>query len=430
MRAPSTGLHLKLIMAFSALLAWCVYHIWQTWSAFPPDLSALYMAGYVHSEGMYDLIYARPSGFFGGTPREWISLLPKLGLSGEYVLPYVYPPLWAGVLSPAAGALSPQEFFRAAALVQIPMMAGSVFLAWRLVQPVRMALWGWVAISTLLLTVSMVSYFAIEQLQPQILVTFVTLAAFERYVAGKSRIAGLLLAVAAALKLAPAALVVIFLLDRNWAAFRFFAITLFALVGISLILMGPQLHFDFVDSLGIVSGGVFITSVNYSVTALMHGIGIELQQFQNWVDLSGRNIRLDATEPVVMILSKVLLALLVVATVWRTRALAPRPRLVARLFAISALISMFGPLSWVHYFLPQLFLLPALPGLIGTRAGATCIVLFGVLTSVPAYFALLGSYTSDLPVMAVGTCTMLVLAWMVTSKPAKRRALAGDSATA
>ncbi|WP_152544564.1 glycosyltransferase family 87 protein [Actibacterium mucosum] len=411
---------IKTALAVAALAGWCLFQFWRMWSAFPPDLSALYMAGYLHAEGMYDLIYARPSGFFGGTPREWWGILPRLGLSGENVLPYVYPPLWAGLLSPIAGALSPEAFFRGALLIQIPMIAASVVLAWRILRPTSLPLWAWIMISVGLLSTSMLSKFAVVQLQPQITVIFLILLSFERYGAGKAQMAGAILAIAAALKLAPVVLAVIFVMDRNWTAFRMCALVGVCLAAVSVTLMGPQLHFAFLDSVRSLSDGVFITSVNYSVNAMLHGIGIEMGFFQTWVDLNTRNIRLNSSEVLVDRLCLALLAFSLIAVLWRTRAMSERTRLTVRIFAIAGLFSLFGPLGWAHYFVLQMLLVPAMIPILGARSGGLILLVFGLMTSVPAFNMLRSAYSSDLPVMAASTIMMLLTIWAITSRPHAR----------
>jgi len=67
-------------------------------------------------------------------------------------------------------------------------------------------------------------------------------------------------------------------------------------------------------------------------------------------------------------------------TSWSTAAPA-HERLVRRLAALNIVFTLTAPLSWAHYYLLVLVLLPALPGLLGRRLGGVWLVIFGLLTS-------------------------------------------------
>ncbi len=408
------GIDIRLAAAAALLAALCAYALGQVWHGFPPDLSAIWMAGHLFASGQFDLIYAAPAGFFGSSPPDWQPLLPALGLQGRDVLPYVYPPLWAALVAPLAAVLGPQAFFQAAAVAEIAMLVGSVLVAWRLCRGFAVPLWAWILASAALIGTSVISFTALMHLQPQIVVVFLTLLAFERHGAGRTATAGAILAAAAALKLAPAALALIFLFDRDARALAGFALTGAAFALLSLALAGPALHFAFLDSMGAASAGLFVTSITYSAEVLAYGAAALLGLAPE-VDGAARNFRVEVPGALALLTRAAGLALLV-WMIAATRALDPARRLPARLFLLSLLVNLFGPLGWVHYYLPQLLMLPALAGLLPAARGAALAVGAATLTSWPVLLALRPALPGDFAIAALGTGTMLILFAAVTAK--------------
>lgn len=411
----------RLIPAAVLLAALMIAAIRMMWTAHPPDLSALYMAGYLFAEDRFDLIYAAPAGFFGATPPDWMPVLGEIGLYGQEVLPFVYPPLWAALLSPIAGAVDPATFFRAADIALVCLLAGSVLVAWRMARDWAMPLWAWILVATAALATSTMSLMAMMQLQPHILVVFLTLLAFERYGAGRSLTAGVCLGLAAALKLSPAALILIFMLDCDRRALAGFAGMAGLCAMASLALAGPDLHRAFLDSMAQAVSGTQITGVTFSADVLLNGAASALGLAAP-LDLAQHNIRIPHTPMPAKLAGR--LAMLA-ALIWMLRSTAgldPQKRIVARLFLLSLLVGLFGPLGWAFYFLPQLFLLPALVGLLPRRNGAAIMAATLALTSWPL-FTLIGMHVAgDYPRAALGAVVLLALFAAVTAMLARRNA--------
>ncbi len=384
-----------------------------TWNAHPPDLSALYMAGYLFDTGQQGLIYASPEGFFGGASPLWEAPMAEAGLRGKEVLAYVYPPLWAALLSPLAGALEPETFFRIAAVLLTGLVVASSLLAWRLARGWAMPLHHWLPVSALVLGTSLAVLMAMMQLQPHVMVVFLVLLAFERLSAGRSGWAGACLGLAAALKLGPAALVLIFLAERDWRALGSFAATLVVCAGASLLLAGPALHVDFIASVGAAVAGTQITGVTFSAEVLLVGAAA-LAGLAEPLDPAGRAIRVGETALWLGALGKLAMLALMLWAARATERLDRRQRLAARLFLLSLLVGLFGPLGWVFYFLPQIYLLPALVGLLPAAMGLRVLVAAAVLTSWP-FFAWVGLLApGDVPRAALGALVMLGLFVAVT----------------
>ncbi len=388
------------------------------WNGFPPDLSAIYMAAYVHGTGMPELMYDAPPHFFNGVPPNWMPLLPELGLTGKTALPYVYPPLWAVLLSPVTQVIGPYTFFNVMAVIELAMMIASVGLCWRMARRFALPAWSWVLLTLGLLVTSVISFGAVMHLQPQIVVVFLILLAFERYSSGHFVLAGGILGVAAALKIAPAGLVLIFLFDRQWRSLVAFTITGAALGLLSLMLAGVQLHLDFLTSAAAASASPLVTAMAYSAEILVYGVATSFDLAPP-ITAGAADFRLPEIA-LVQILSKALLILCLGWAIFATTKLDADRRLVARLFLFSLLINLFGPLGWAHYFLPQLFLLPALIGLLPFRIGAVSIITVATLTSHMALPKLESVFQSDLGLACVGAGTMLALFCVVTANLRQR----------
>ncbi|MBC56434.1 MAG: hypothetical protein CL814_05810 [Confluentimicrobium sp.] len=408
MGTQSRQVNIATVAGVMLLAGWAVLTVMGHWNIWMRDLSAVYMAARLYAEGQAGLIYAAPEGFFGGTPAAWTDTLAALGVADQDALPYIYPPLWAALLAPLAGTLGPYAFFNLATTVQVPLIALSSVLAWRILRPAALPFWQWSVVTVILLKSSLIAGFALILMQPQITVIFLILLAFERYRAGAFVLAGAVLGLAAMLKLAPAGLVLIFVLDRRWRALAGLAAAC-ALIGLAgLAVAGPALHLEFLHSLGRIGAGLFITPVNFSVPALIHTAGA-LAGLLPPIDPAAHNIRIPAVPPAVGVISKLLLLGGIALLIRATAGLPDATRLPTRLFALSLLLNLFGPVSWAHYFLLQLLLLPGLFGLLPARRAIPLTLLIGAAGSNAAFGFIRASFPGDIPFMALNTGVMLLL---------------------
>lgn len=408
-KSNDRSLGTKFLHLAAAVIAvtWIYLKITYLWDNFPDDLSAVYMAGWLVDNGRADLVYSVPNGFFGKTPDDWKPFLETLGVPDHFfVTPYVYPPLWAIVISPVCHAMDMVEFFRLSGVVFLVLLVLSVWLAWRIVRPATLNFPVWLLLSISLLATSSISSYALTLMQPQIAVTFICLLAFERYGAGNDRVAALLLALAAAIKLTPAALAVLFLMDRNWRALGFF---IFGCLGLALagwIVAGPQMHSAFFASLKEFDSGVLIAVSNWSVEAAISGL-LALAGYFPDIDPMKTIFLIPSRLPVVVLLCR-LLAL--AALIWlhiRTRNLHSNRRLTVRLLCVSLLVPLFGPIGWTHYYLLPLLLIPSLASILPQRIGLPALVAIGIALSQAVFFYGYKTFTSGLSTMIPGTVIML-----------------------
>lgn len=125
-------------LSATLLALWAAVTLWQRWDLWAEDLSAVYIAGWLWQSGEQGLIYATPPAFFGGVATSWFPAMEALGIADKTSFAYVYPPVWAVLTAPLTTLLSPQSFINAVAMVQIPLLAASVWLAGRIAKPTAM----------------------------------------------------------------------------------------------------------------------------------------------------------------------------------------------------------------------------------------------------------------------------------------------------
>lgn len=388
------------------LVFWAAVTVWQQWGAWAEDLSAVYIAGWLWHTGQGALIYDAPPAFFGGTADSWQPAMAAMGIENENSFAYVYPPIWAVLTAPLTDTLSPRAFFNAVALVQIPLLAASLWLAGRLLKPARMPWWLWTAIGLVTLNLSIQSHLAIWYNQPTMTVGFLILLAFERLGAGRSVAAGVTLALAAAIKLSPAAFVLIFLIDRQWRATASFAAAGAALGLLSIALAGWPAHLAFLDSLALVKGVAYLVAVNTSLKPLLMAAGSALGAGAPIDPATTQLVYASVPGWVLTVLSGAGIATVLIVG----RVVAPLDSALRRGLAVLALsitIPLFGPLGWGHYYVVPMLLLPGLLFLLPPRTAIALGALVGV-PSLAAVFAEIGV----LPWPPVSYTAIMCTAWL------------------
>ena len=364
-------------VALAMLAAWTAVTLLQQWGRWAEDLSAVYIAGWLWHSGQAALIYDAPPHFFGGIADSWLPAMQALGIADQTSFPYVYPPLWAVLAAPLTGLLSPQGFFDLVTLVQIPLLAASAWLAGRILKPAAMPWRVWAAISLVTLIFSLQSYLALRHNQPTITVGFLTLLSIERLGAGRPVAAGIALAVAAAIKLTPAAFVLVFLLDRQWRAAAAFAVAGAALGLLSVALAGWTAHAAFLASLAHLKSVAYLIAVNTSLLPATLALGSAAGLLPPVDPAVTQHVYTSVPAWLSPAIS--VLAVGLIAAFWR--ALWPLPGRLRRglgLLALSIVLALTGPLGWLHYYLMPMLLLPGLLGLLPARAAIPLLALVGL----------------------------------------------------
>ena len=332
-----------------------------------PDLLATWMAADAFARGAWDAIYAGSDGLFTMRPPEaWVAPLRAAGHDAA-IYPYVYPPLWAWLVSGLTHVTDYAAFRTVASVVNPLLLAGTVWLAARAagdgVRRLTFVLTGLV-----LMAVSLAGVVAIEQNQPAILVGFLLVLAVERDRAGHPVAAGAALAVAAALKLYPAVFVLIWLARGRWRAAAAFAGVGGTLGLVSLAVGGWDLHMAFLAEVRAISSTVLTTYFTWNLDSTVWTL-LRPEGSQFVPDISttaeGAGWTVLTKPPLWALFDKAALAGFAVA-LWAAARRTDDAILWPLAFAGLALIS---PLTWGYHYLPALAFLPAL-ALCHGRAGA------------------------------------------------------------
>ncbi|HPE26550.1 MAG TPA: glycosyltransferase family 87 protein [Albidovulum sp.] len=406
------------------LVLWFAVTLAGHWQSPSSDLAPLYMAGWFLAEGRPDLVYAAPPLFFGGTPPAWKETLDALGNPWPHAFPYIYPPLWAKLLSYLTPLVGPVAFTKAVMVLHVAMLTAAVAIAARLARPSGMRPLIWVVISLALLQTSVFSETALHFNQPQITVMFLTLLAFERLQAGSDRTAGVLLGVAAAIKILPGVFVLLFLFERRWRAAAIFAATVAGLVVLSFLVAGAGLHGDFLTAVDRIENTLPVVPSNASaqVSFLLAADALGLLS----VPTTPAGAFLTTGEvpflPVVAMAARVLLVALLAAFAFR---LAPRDPFVRRarsLLALSVLIALFSPVGWLHYYVISLLLLPQLAAVMPPRLALPAFVVFGAMTSSTLYIQSVLAFGWDWTIINIAVSALwfgvLFVIWRSAGRPA------------
>ena len=391
-------------LAILAAALWAAVVLYGALGSWPADLSAMYLAGYFHNAGHMDLIYASPVRFFGSDmPPTWIAFRDAWTSPDNAVFPFVYPPIWAALMAPVASSLTPYEFFDLAYFVQVTMIAASIFLAYRIVRP-AMPVLVWTLLSIAILWVSLITATAILHNQPQITVAFLCLLAFERYGRGHSSLAGILLALATAIKLTPLFLVLVFVIDRNWRALATFLLTGGLLALASLALTGPALHWVFLSKLAVISEQIAIMRINWAMEAALFEIWSWATDIRPL--LTTEDVQMPIKEPLWITL--ITRTTLIAGLIWifvQARRRGPEPLLALK---IALIVTLTGPLAWAHHYLFCLFFLPALFSIWPQRLAAVLVLIIVVGSSVPVFTWLNLTITGIHATMLSGVGAMLL----------------------
>ena len=356
------------------LFSYCFYHARSS-----ADFMALWLAGESLAKGAPNLIYRiDPAYFTMLPPAEWIERLHSRGYRGD-VYPYIYPPLWAWLAAKATGVMHYETLRTVAGALNPVLMVATVALAWRVVAP-AMSLALYLAIGSICTALSSVGVYALFQDQPQILVAFLTLVAIERAEHGKPYLAGIALALAAAIKLYPALYVILWLASGKRQAAYSFVVTGVVLGGLSVAATGWPLHAQFLHVLGTVADTAVITRLSYAWESLA------AQTFYwNQTHLI-ESLPVDPADPgrVYWVVLAKPLALSMLFKGLLVAALAGLARLFhearcrderAALWPLAfALLPLLSPIGWCYYYLSAVAFVPILVSRLGVACGSALIV--------------------------------------------------------
>lgn len=361
---------------------------WRHYGSTSPDLLASWMAGLNFARGAFDQVYYGSNGLFTMRPPEsWVVELQSGGHT-EAIYPFIYPPLWAWVMSKVTMITTFPVLVFVANLVNPILIMASVLLAARMVAG-QLSTKVFLLIAALALGSSVTAVVALEQNQPQILVSFLLVLAAERTLKGDDRMAGLALALAASIKLYPAVFAIIWLAQRNWSALTAFTLFGGALGLASIAVAGWPMHAAFLHELSAISGTALVTFFTHSIDPtiaelffkdqMTFYLGLDAEAVAGWTVME---------KPALWrVLSGLgMLSVIVGIFVFAGRPVGRDPLFWPTAFIALALVS---PLSWGYHYLSALVFLPVLIDRLGLRLGAFSI--FAILWPTSIFYILIDS---------------------------------------
>lgn len=379
------------IVILGVFVAVTLHSYWGNW---PVDLSAVYFAAYFFDAGAYDLVYA-PDGqaFWDRAHPEWRELARAQGYDANLLPAYVYPPLWAAVLGPWASAVSFASFANTFLLGFLAAIIGMILMAYKLARLFATTAGTRVIpfapfclIGVLLAGYTSFGSISFQLGQPQILVSFLLMLCLYLLSLDKDISAGSVLALAAAIKLMPAMLVVLFVMERRWRALGAFVVAGALLAGLSVIVAGWPMHQALLERIGNLSSQISISRLGIGIETVLYHIGQAANGEVQWLierpDLVDKPAWLTAS-------NRAILAAGLLAIWWYTRPVLPQIRLWARFALLFVLVVTTASLSWLHYLMLPAILAMILLGLSPSRWVRLVLLGSMLVTSLPIYLYLL-----------------------------------------
>jgi alpha-1,2-mannosyltransferase len=368
----SNNVRIFLILIVTAILSWMRYHTTPS-----PDFLATWMAGKYFSEGVFEQIYSSETDIFRMLPpSNWLPYLRSTGYD-KAIYPFIYPPLWAWV-GAFLHRISSFEALSSVASFLNPLMLGmTIWLTARMT--VEKASQLKFTIFTIILFVTSISALvALEQNQPQILVGFLMLLGVERTRAGSPIAGGVVMAIAASLKLYP-----IFFALMWWAMGEKKAAITFTLAGgaiglFSIAVAGWPLHVLFLEQVSTISRSVMVTFFTFSIDPTIAKMFISDQlQFVTNLQVVGSG-EVDVgwevfAKPALWRLTDAGLLIGAIVVLYRIArsSRGSDPLFWPLAFTVIALVS---PLSWGYHYLPALAFAFALTERFSIRIGIICLL--------------------------------------------------------
>lgn len=367
---------------FTAILLLGTYllSIYLYFPAHSADLMSTWLAGKFLAHGQPDQVYPQMTDMFRMyPPTQWRGYMAaEYQYSGE-LYPFLYPPIWAKV-GELASAINFWRLTAIATMVNTALLFATPLLAFRAVRPnVNQTVFVGLGIFFLLST--HIGTIALQQNQPQILVSFLLVLTVERLRNGAPILAGLALAIAAAIKIYPAFFALLLLFGRDWKALASFAISGTVLGLVSVAWAGWPLHQAFLDQIRLISSTVMVTGITFNLDATIAQLfflpdltWVPAQQPATPVNPNPGWYAMARPEIWRMVSTALLIgsfALLSRATVRVTTE--TKLSLIWPLALI--VVSLLAPISWVYYYIPAACFAPVLLDKLGRTQGAIFLML-------------------------------------------------------
>lgn len=308
------------------------------------DLTASYVSCRLVLAHQTSHLYAYDPAFFNLVPDAlWRQIARANGVPATTLLsPFVQTPLWPWALQPLCRATSFVTFNFIFRVLLATCFAGLIWLTGRYATT-RFLAPSWVFVMAAVWVRSDPMREAMLLTQTHVIFLLLSVAAILWARSGRPVLAGILLAVAAAVKITPGVIVVYWLITRRNKAALSFVLCSVGLFLLTVIVTGREATTDYLHSMARVSNVLLLSGNNQSLTAWWMGSIYPKAQ-----TLTFRSFPLPAT------LKALCLGLIVLSAVvggYFDRRLAALNASIPPYGAIFSLLGamVFTPIAWTHY---------------------------------------------------------------------------------
>jgi hypothetical protein len=327
------------------LLVFCVLSVMREIHAPGSDLAPSYLGCRVIADGAQSHLYAHDPVLFNHLydPAWTIAAIEGRMGGGYNSPPYVQTPLWVWSLQPLCTHLTYRYFKGLFLVLMMFCLAMAIWLVaghWapRVFHP------GWIALICTGLYATETFHYAITLVQTHILFVLVTLVAL--MIAKRHPLeAGMMLAMAAAVKITPGLLMFYWLVTKQWKAAAAFVVASLALLGITLAAVGPPVFQAYLQTLGQNSHVLLVAFNNQSFAAWREGQHFPTSELYIW-----HVLRLPVPMRLTTLVASVGLSLFGGWMDRRTALTRPNGPPYGGMFAMVGSM-MFATIAWSHYYI-------------------------------------------------------------------------------
>jgi hypothetical protein len=247
------------------------------------DLAPSYLGCRVLADGGRQHLYAHDPVLFNHVRDPfWDAAEEEGGLWPNYnTPPYVQTPLWAWALEPVCTRMSFRGFIWTFLGLTLVCFASTIWVVARYWTP-RLFHPGWIAVVCAGLYLTEAFQYSLHLVQTHILFVFLMVAALTLAGRGRPVSGGLLLAVAAAVKITPGLLLIYWLVQRNWKAAASFVFWSIAIAVVTLMVAGPKLSLEYLHTLSRASNLLLVAFNNQSFAAWWMGRSYPASELFVW----------------------------------------------------------------------------------------------------------------------------------------------------
>ena len=380
------------------------------------DLFALWLAGEFMAMDRLDQIYPANTLMFDmTTPSEWWAHVSETNPTAR-IFPYLYPPIWAKLASWLSHVTTFETFDACMTVVNQALLIASIFLAAKMCELKGAVMLGFVALTYAALAFTFPVGIAIEENQPQIIVSFLIVWAFKRAHSGSLKSGGAILALAAAIKLYPVLFIVIFAARKQWGALKAFVVIGGLLGSASVLLVGWDIHAEYLRLVDVVSKSVIVNNFTFSFDSVFARLFLleSLTEVKQPRSVDGSEFWGAIAKSGVWVLVSAVAQILAIGGAYWLAAKRPNDALVMPIVAI--LFAFVSPLSWCYTYMTALVFAGVLPLRVG-RVGlylTIAVVLFFLPSMEPVATGNVYDGPNLFQVIGTGLMVTICLALLLT----------------